>query len=61
LTVIAGDEARFVSVPPEEDFSCVCHACAAAVPGAVAPAPPPAVDPYVIVNVEPPERVIPGP
>jgi len=59
LTVIAGDEARLVSVPPEEDFSCACHVCAAAVPGAVAPEPPPPVEPYVIVKVDPPERLIP--
>jgi hypothetical protein len=57
FTVIAGDEARFVSVPPAEDFSCACHVCAAAVAGAVAPDPPLAVDPYVMVMVEPPESV----
>jgi hypothetical protein len=55
--VIAGDEARFVSVPPDEDFSWACHVWAAAVAGAVAPEPPPAVEPYVIVNVEPPDNV----
>ena len=45
FTMIAGDDERFVSVPPDEDFSCACHACAAAVAGAVAPEPPPAVEP----------------
>ena len=59
FTVIAGDEARFVSVPPEDDFSCACHVCAAAGTGAVAPGPPLAVEPYVIVKVPPPARVTP--
>ena len=45
LTEIPGDDARFVSVPPDEDFSCACQAWAAAVVGAVAPEPPPAVEP----------------
>jgi hypothetical protein len=45
LTVIAGDEARLTSVPPAEDFSCACQACAAAGVGAVAPGPPLAVEP----------------
>jgi len=57
FTVIAGDEARLVSVPPDDDFSCACQVCAAAVAGAVAPAPPPAVEPYVMAKVEPPESV----
>ncbi len=57
LTVIAGEDARFVSVPPDEDFCCACHVCAAAVTGAVAPGPPPAVEPYVIVKVAPPASV----
>jgi hypothetical protein len=57
LTVMLGDDARFVSVPPELDFSCACHVCAPAGTGDVAPEPPPAVLPYVIVNVEPPESV----
>ena len=44
-TEIAGDVARFVSVPPEEDFCCACQTCAAAMLGALAPEPPPAVEP----------------
>ena len=38
-------EPRFVSVPPDDDFSWACQVCAAAVAGAVAPEPPPAVEP----------------
>jgi hypothetical protein len=56
-TVMLGDEARFVRMPPELDFSCVCQVCAPAGTGALAPGPPPAVEPYVIVNVEPPPSV----
>jgi hypothetical protein len=48
-----GDEARFVSEPFEVDFSCACQVCAPVVAVAVAPGPPPAVEPYVIVNVFP--------
>src|SRR5262245_9215045 len=57
LTVVAGEAARFVSVRLEEAFSGACHVCAAAVLGAVAPLPPPAVEPYVIANVDPPDSV----
>src|SRR5438552_3567048 len=45
LTVIAGDDARFVSVPPDDDFSCACQAWAPADEVAVAPGPPLAVEP----------------
>jgi hypothetical protein len=44
-TVMLGDEARFVSVPPEVDFSCPCHVCAPLEDVAVAPGPPPDVSP----------------
>ena len=57
LTVIEGDEPRFVSVPPEVDFSCACQVCDPVEFGAVAPGPPLAVDPYVIVKVFPPASV----
>jgi hypothetical protein len=58
-TLIDGDAARFVNVPPLVDFSCACQVAGPAVVVAVAPAPPEAFDPYVIVNVEPPARVTP--
>jgi hypothetical protein len=66
LTVMIGDDARFVNVAPALDFSCACQVCAPAGTGAVAPGPPLPVSPYVIVNVEPPpivseETVIVGP
>ena len=48
-----GDEPRFARLPAEVDFSCACQVCAPADDEAVAPGPPPAVDPYVIVNVLP--------
>src|SRR6266851_3196236 len=57
FTVMLGDEAMFVSVPPELDFSCACQVCPPAGTGAVAPGPPPAVEPYVIVKVPPPATV----
>src|SRR6266850_2106407 len=56
-TVMLGDEERFIRVPPELDFSCACQVWTAAGTGAVAPGPPPAVEPYVMVNVEPPPSV----
>src|ERR671935_259034 len=56
-TVMLGCEAMSVSDPPEVDFSCVVHVCAPVEELAVAPGPPLAVDPYVIVKVEPPARV----
>ena len=51
-TVMLGDVAMLVSVPPAVDLACVVQVCAP-VEVAVAPAPPPAVDPYVIVTVLP--------
>src|SRR5205823_4151505 len=45
LTVMLGDEPRFVSVPLDVDFSWACHGCVAALDGAVAPDPPDAVLP----------------
>src|SRR5437899_271570 len=54
LTVMLGEDARFVSVAPALDFSCACQVWAPAGTGAVAPGPPLPVSPYVIVNVEPP-------
>jgi hypothetical protein len=57
LTVMLGDAARLVSVPPADDFSCAVHVCAPAGTGAVAPGPPEAVLPYVIVIVAPPASV----
>src|SRR5919199_4551357 len=48
-----GDDPRFVRLPPDVDFCCACHVCAPVVDVAVAPGPPLAVDPYVIVNVLP--------
>src|SRR5712691_12137815 len=56
-TVMLGDEERFIRVPAELDFSCACQVCAPAGAGAVAPGPPPAVEPYVTVNVEAPPSV----
>src|ERR671935_255178 len=56
-TVMLGCEAMSVSEPPEVDFSCVVHVCAPVEEVAVAPEPPLAVDPYVIVKVEPPASV----
>jgi hypothetical protein len=53
LTVMLGWEAMFVSDPAEVDFSCVVHVCAPVEDGAVAPGPPLAVEPYVIVIVLP--------
>ncbi len=45
LTVMLGDAARFVSVPLLRDFCWACHVCAPVVAVAVAPDPPPAVEP----------------
>src|SRR5438045_9582299 len=56
-TLMLGEEPRFVRLPPDVDFSCACQVWAPAEEVAVAPAPPPAVDPYVIVMVEPPASV----
>jgi hypothetical protein len=57
LTVMLGEEPRFVRDPPDVDFSCACHVCAPVLAVAVAPGPPLAVEPYVIVVVAPPARV----
>ena len=57
LTVMLGDEPRFVSDPADVDFSCACHVCAPVLDVAVAAAPPPLVSPYVIVVVAPPPSV----
>ena len=56
-TVMLGDDARFVSVPPEVDLAWACQVWAPLDDVAVAPGPPPAVEPYVIVKVEPPATV----
>src|SRR5882762_10092278 len=48
-----GDEPRLVSEPPDVDFACACQVCAPVEEVAVAPGPPPAVEPYVIVKVFP--------
>jgi hypothetical protein len=52
-----GDAPRFAREPAEVDFSCACHVCAPVLDVAVAPGPPLAVEPYVIVNVLPPASV----
>src|SRR5437763_383846 len=52
-----GDEARLVSVPPDDDRCCALHVCAPAGVAAVAPGPPPLVAPYVMVNVPAPATV----
>ena len=44
-TVMLGDEERFVSDPPDVDFSFDCHVCAPVVDVAVAPGPPEPVSP----------------
>ena len=59
LTVIDGDAPTFVKTPPAVERCCSCHACAPVVAVAVAPAPPPAFEPYVIVSVEPAVSVTP--
>jgi hypothetical protein len=56
-TVMLGDDEMLVSEPLEVDFSCVVHVCAPVDDVAVAPGPPLAVEPYVIVNVFPAARV----
>ena len=57
LIVIDGDEPRFVSTPAAVERSCACQVCAPVVAVAVAPAPPPAFEPYVMVAVAPPASV----
>jgi hypothetical protein len=60
LTVMLGEAARFVSAPlAEDERCCACQVWAPVVADAVAPGPPPAVEPYVIVKVEPAVRVRP--
>jgi hypothetical protein len=56
-TVMPGDDARFESDPEDVDFACACQDCAPLDDVAVAPGPPPAVDPYVTVKVAPPASV----
>ncbi|HTL23330.1 MAG TPA: hypothetical protein VL281_04770, partial [Mycobacteriales bacterium] len=51
--MMLGCEAMLVREPAEVDFSWVVHVCAPVLDGAVAPGPPLAVEPYVIVNVLP--------
>ena len=57
LTVMLGCDAIFASEPAAVDFSWVVHVCAPVDDVAVAPGPPPAVDPYVIVAVAAPASV----
>ena len=45
LTVMLGDDPRFVKVPVLRAFCCACHVCAPVVALAVAPGPPPLVAP----------------
>ena len=45
LTVMLGEAARLVSEPAEVDFACACQVWAPVDEVAVAPGPPPAVDP----------------
>ncbi|SRR6266849_10144467 len=52
-----GEEARLASEPADVDFSCACQVCAPVEDVAVAPGPPPAVEPYVTVMVLPAARV----
>src|SRR6266480_993903 len=56
-TVMVWDVPRFVRVPVLRAFCCDCHVCAPVDDVAVAPGPPPAVEPYVIVIVAPPASV----
>ena len=48
-----GDEEMFANNPPDVDSSCTCQVCAPVLDVAVAPGPPLAVEPYVIVSVLP--------
>ena len=52
-TVMLGEDARFASVPAPVEASWTCQVWAPVVAVAVAPGPPPATEPYVIVNVFP--------
>ena len=49
----------FVSTPPRVERSWNCHVCAPVVAVAVAPGPALALEPYVIVTVDPAASVIP--
>ena len=60
LIVIDGEAARFVKTPPAVERSWSCHVCAPVAAVAVAPGPPPAFEPYVIVTVDPAVSVIRG-
>ncbi len=53
LIVIDGEAPMFVKTPPAVECSWNCQVCAPVVAVAVAPAPPPAFEPYVIVTVDP--------
>jgi hypothetical protein len=58
--VIEGEAPRLASAPlVADERCCACQLCAPAGPGAVAPGPPLAVEPYVIVKVAPAVRVTP--
>jgi hypothetical protein len=59
VTRIDGEAVRLVSVPPEVDCSWPCQVWAPVDDGAVAPGPDDALLPYTIVDVEPPDRVMP--
>ncbi len=59
LTVTDGEEKRFVSEPPEIDFSLPCQVWAPVEEVTVAPGPPPPVSPYTTVIVPAPARVTP--
>jgi hypothetical protein len=59
VTVIDGDDARLVRVPPLLAFSCACQVCGPVVDVAVAPDPPDVVLPYTIVSVPPLDSVTP--
>src|SRR5262249_56337813 len=58
-TLPCGELARLVSVPVPVERSCEVKARAPTCEGAVAPAPPEAVEPYVTVQLAAPPRVIP--
>ena len=58
-TVMTGDEDSGTNDPPAVERCCACHVWSAGVDGAVAPVPPEALDPYVIVTFCPTVRVSP--
>ena len=55
-TLMFGEDERFVSEPPDVDFSFACHVADPPLLGAAAPGPPLLVAPYVTVSVAPPAR-----